>query len=152
MEAHGGEEYSSYSCMTSALNGVGGQRHALAALYPRGKDPRYPIDRMVGGPQYRSGHNARRKIFASAGTYRTSNGPVITESRETSRGMLTNHLDHLRSSWAWARYRNSLWVWRNPLCVYDEFSQPRAVTTCKYISCLRFYFMCRLMTGLYVPD
>jgi hypothetical protein len=28
----GGEEYSSYSFMTSALDGVSGQRHALAAL------------------------------------------------------------------------------------------------------------------------
>jgi hypothetical protein len=31
--------------------GVSGQRHAPAALYPRGKDPRYPLDRRLGGPQ-----------------------------------------------------------------------------------------------------
>jgi hypothetical protein len=31
--------------MTAALYGVSGQRHAPAALYPRGKDPRYPLDR-----------------------------------------------------------------------------------------------------------
>jgi hypothetical protein len=38
MEAHGGERrYSSYSFLTSALDG--GQHHAPAALYPRGKDP-----------------------------------------------------------------------------------------------------------------
>jgi hypothetical protein len=30
---------------------VSGQRHALAALYPRGKDPRYPLARRLGGPQ-----------------------------------------------------------------------------------------------------
>jgi hypothetical protein len=36
--------------------GVSGQRHAPAALYPRGKDSRYPLDRMLGGPQSRSGH------------------------------------------------------------------------------------------------
>jgi hypothetical protein len=35
--------------------GVSGQHHAPAALYPRGKDPRYPLDRMLGGPQSRSG-------------------------------------------------------------------------------------------------
>jgi hypothetical protein len=35
--------------------GVSGQRHALAALYPREKDPRYPLDRRLGGPQSRSG-------------------------------------------------------------------------------------------------
>jgi hypothetical protein len=34
---------SSYSFSTSALNVVSGQRHAPAALYPRGKDPRYPL-------------------------------------------------------------------------------------------------------------
>jgi hypothetical protein len=30
---------SSYSFLTSALDGVSGQRHAPAALYPRGKKP-----------------------------------------------------------------------------------------------------------------
>jgi hypothetical protein len=30
--------------------GVSGQRHAPAALYPE-KDPRYPLDRKLGGPQ-----------------------------------------------------------------------------------------------------
>jgi hypothetical protein len=35
--------------------GVSGQRHAPAALYPPGKDPRYQSDRRLGGPQCRSG-------------------------------------------------------------------------------------------------
>jgi hypothetical protein len=30
--------------------GVSGQRDVPAALYPRGKDPRYPLDRRLGGP------------------------------------------------------------------------------------------------------
>jgi hypothetical protein len=47
---------SSYSFSTSALDGVSGQHHAPAALYPRGKDPRYPLYRRLGGPQRRSGH------------------------------------------------------------------------------------------------
>jgi hypothetical protein len=34
---------------------VSGQRHAPAALYPRGKDPRYTLDRGMGGLQGRSG-------------------------------------------------------------------------------------------------
>ena len=34
--------------------GVRGQRHAPAALYPRGKT-RYPLYRRLGGPQGRSG-------------------------------------------------------------------------------------------------
>jgi hypothetical protein len=29
--------------------GVSSQRHAPAALYPRGKDPRYPLDTRLGG-------------------------------------------------------------------------------------------------------
>jgi hypothetical protein len=37
------------------LMGVSGQRHAPVALYPLGKDPRYPLDRRLGGPQSRSG-------------------------------------------------------------------------------------------------
>jgi hypothetical protein len=41
--------------------GVSGQRHATAALYPRGKDPRYPMYRRLGGPQSRSGHRGSRK-------------------------------------------------------------------------------------------
>jgi hypothetical protein len=57
---HGGawreRKYSSYSFTTSALDGVSGQHHAPAALYPQGKDPRYPLDRRLGGPQSRSGH------------------------------------------------------------------------------------------------
>jgi hypothetical protein len=36
--------------MTSALDGVSGQRHGPAALYPREKDPRYPLYRRLGGP------------------------------------------------------------------------------------------------------
>jgi hypothetical protein len=30
--------------------GVSGQRHASAALYPRRKNPRYPLNRRLGGP------------------------------------------------------------------------------------------------------
>jgi hypothetical protein len=56
-----GERYSSYSFLTSALDGVGGQRHAPAALYPRRKDSRYPLYRRLGGPQSRSGHRGYRK-------------------------------------------------------------------------------------------
>jgi hypothetical protein len=54
--AWGERRYSSYSFTTSALDGGSGQHHASAALYPRGKDPRYPLERRLGGPQSRSGH------------------------------------------------------------------------------------------------
>jgi hypothetical protein len=41
--------------------GVSGQHHAPAALYPRGKDPRYPVDKRLGGPQSRSGRRGQKK-------------------------------------------------------------------------------------------
>ena len=43
--------------------GVGGQRHAPAALFPG--DTRYPLYRRLGGPQYRSGRV--RKISPQPG-------------------------------------------------------------------------------------
>jgi len=48
----GGEEYSSYSLTTLALDG----RDSPAALYPRGKGLRYPLNSRLSGPQSRSGH------------------------------------------------------------------------------------------------
>jgi hypothetical protein len=44
---------------------VSGQRHAPAALYPRGQDRRYPLDRGLSGPQSRSGHRGMRKKKAA---------------------------------------------------------------------------------------
>jgi hypothetical protein len=43
--------------------GVSGQRHAPAALYPRRKDPRYPLYRKLRGPQSRSGQRIEEKIL-----------------------------------------------------------------------------------------
>jgi hypothetical protein len=53
----GKRRYSSYSLLTSTLDVVSGQRHAPTALYTRGKDTRYPLDRRLGGPQSRFGHS-----------------------------------------------------------------------------------------------
>jgi hypothetical protein len=39
----GERKYSSYSFTTWALDGVSGERHAPAALYPRGRDPPPPV-------------------------------------------------------------------------------------------------------------
>jgi hypothetical protein len=36
--------------------------------YPRGKNPRYPLDRRLGGPQNRSGRRGEEKILDSNGT------------------------------------------------------------------------------------
>jgi hypothetical protein len=56
LEVQGERRYSSYSFMTSELDGMSGQRHAPATLYPRGKDLRYPLNRRLGGLQSRAGH------------------------------------------------------------------------------------------------
>jgi hypothetical protein len=37
-------------------------------LYPRGKSPRYPLDRRFGGPQSRSGRFGEQKILDPTGT------------------------------------------------------------------------------------
>jgi hypothetical protein len=63
MEAQGERRYSSYLLTTSVLDGVSGQRHTPAVLYPLRKDPQYPLDRRLGGPQSQSGHNGRWKIL-----------------------------------------------------------------------------------------
>jgi hypothetical protein len=39
---------------------MSGQLHVLAAL-PPGKDPQYPLDRRLGGPQSRSGCSSEEK-------------------------------------------------------------------------------------------
>jgi hypothetical protein len=41
--------------------GVSGQRHTPAALYPRGKDPRYPLYRRLVGPRADLDTEARGK-------------------------------------------------------------------------------------------
>jgi hypothetical protein len=42
--------------------GVSGQLHALSALYPRGKGPRYPLNMRLGGMQ-----RLEEKLSASVG-------------------------------------------------------------------------------------
>jgi hypothetical protein len=54
---------------------VSGQLHAPAAL-PPGKEPRYPLDRRLGGPQSRSGRFGEEKILDPTGT-RTPNPLVV---------------------------------------------------------------------------
>jgi hypothetical protein len=54
--------------------GVSGQRHAPAALYPRGKDPQYPLDRSLGGPRAGLDAGARIKIPCPC---RGSNQPIV---------------------------------------------------------------------------
>jgi hypothetical protein len=58
----GGEMYGSYSFTTSALDGVRGQCRTPAALYSRGKDPRYPCTGGWVGPGAGLGTEVRGKI------------------------------------------------------------------------------------------
>jgi hypothetical protein len=56
--------YSSYSFSNSALDGVSGQRHAPAALEPRGKDLRYPRTGGWVGPRAGLDTQATGKILS----------------------------------------------------------------------------------------
>ena len=68
-------EYSYTLSLTSALEGLGGQRHAPAALPPR--KIRYPLYRRLGGPKVWSGRV--RKISSPTGI-RSSDRPARSES------------------------------------------------------------------------
>ena len=73
--SEGEQRYGSTLSLISALNGVGGQRHAPAAL-PPGKN-RYPLYRRLGGSQGRSGR--ARKILSPPGFDLRTVQPVPTE-------------------------------------------------------------------------
>jgi hypothetical protein len=68
----GGERYSYTNSLTSALDGVGGQRHAPVALPP--VKTRYPLYRRLGGAQGRSGRV--QKISTPPGLYPRTAQPV----------------------------------------------------------------------------
>jgi hypothetical protein len=63
----GERRYSSYSFLTSALDWGEWSASRPGRALPRGKDPRYPLYRRLGGPQSRSGHRLDEKSFAPAG-------------------------------------------------------------------------------------
>jgi hypothetical protein len=50
------KRYSSYSFMTSALDGGDWSASCPSCALPLGKPPQYPLDRRQDGPQSRSGH------------------------------------------------------------------------------------------------
>jgi hypothetical protein len=53
--AWGERKYSSYSFLTSALDGGEWSASRPSRALPRGKDPWYPLNRRLGGPQSQSG-------------------------------------------------------------------------------------------------
>jgi hypothetical protein len=50
MEAQGGEEVKLLLWHYLGTDGMNGQRHASAALYLSGKEPRHPLQRRLGEP------------------------------------------------------------------------------------------------------
>jgi hypothetical protein len=56
---------------------VSGLLHAQAAL-PPGKEPRYPLDRSLGGSQSRSGRYGEEKIVDPTGTRTPTPLPVAS--------------------------------------------------------------------------
>jgi hypothetical protein len=61
--------------MTSALDRVSGQLHALAAL-PMGKEPVVPTDCRLGGPRSWSGRYGEEKILAPAKNWTPTIQPI----------------------------------------------------------------------------
>jgi hypothetical protein len=83
--------YSSYPFLNSALDGVSGQPHSPAALYPWGKDARYPLDRRLGGHQSRYGHRGWRKNPLSlAGIETRSPGRPVPSQKTILTELRTN--------------------------------------------------------------
>jgi hypothetical protein len=67
MKAQGERRYSSYSFKTTVLDGVSGQRHALATIYPRERTPGTHCTGGWVGPRAGLDTEDRGKIlFASA--------------------------------------------------------------------------------------
>jgi hypothetical protein len=68
MKAYGGVDAYIHIFLTSAL--VGGEWSASrpGRFTPRGKSPRYPLDRKLDGPQSRSGRHGEVKILDPTGT------------------------------------------------------------------------------------
>jgi hypothetical protein len=51
------------SFLTSAIDGGEWSASRTSRFTPRGKNPLYPLDRKLGGPQSRSGHGGEEKDF-----------------------------------------------------------------------------------------
>jgi hypothetical protein len=66
MEVQGERRYSSYSFMTSALDGSEWSASRPSRALPSGKDPppRYPLYSILDGPHSRSGQEATEKILS----------------------------------------------------------------------------------------
>jgi hypothetical protein len=73
MKTYGVMEVKLNTFLTSALDG-GEWSLTSQPLYPRNKIPSYPLDRSLGRPQGRSGHDAEEKIIPVSTGNRT---PIV---------------------------------------------------------------------------
>jgi hypothetical protein len=69
VKAYGGVYVKIHIFLTSALVGVEWSASRPGHFNPRGKSPRYPFDRWLGGPQNQSGRLGEEKIFDPTGTH-----------------------------------------------------------------------------------
>jgi hypothetical protein len=67
----GDRRYSSYSFLTSALEGGEWSASHPGRALPPGKEPRYPLYRRLGGPQSRSGCRGLEEKFCASVMDRT---------------------------------------------------------------------------------
>jgi hypothetical protein len=122
--------------------GVSGQRHAPAALYPRGKDLWYPLYRRLGEPQSRSGHrgyrkekhflcrgsNLNRPVVQSVARHYTDGDTWVTVSRVDSVWISNSVLrvlpEKLTDSWLVKRFPYLSW---KPKVHYHVHKIPPAV-------------------------
>jgi hypothetical protein len=72
-----GGGYSSYSLLASALDGDEWSASRTGRALPPAKDPRYPLDRRLGGPQLVWKQRLEEKFFSFAG----HRAPVIQSSQ-----------------------------------------------------------------------
>ena len=78
--------------MTATLEGVSGQQHAPAALFPLGKT-RYPFYRRLGGPQDRSG---RAESLVPTGIRSPTVQPVVSRYTDrATRPTLITYIKHV---------------------------------------------------------
>jgi len=125
--------YSSTLTLTSALDGVGGQRHASATL-PPGKT-RYTYYKRLRGPQGRSGRE--RKILPNWN--RSPDCPACSESPYPLRYAVflkffrdLNSLDHKRDQWTFPELLKSKHSYL-PCIQLSTVTQTKRVTIHQYL-------------------
>jgi hypothetical protein len=138
-------KYSSYSFLTLALDGVSGQRHSPAALYPQGKDP--PPQEAGWASELVWTDRLQEQFFSSAGDRTTVVQSVVSHCTELPRlphllVRVPNRLTFMLS----VVWRSSAFHWRFPtstqrcVCLQVvhlttlEFSLLPTVRKCNYLA------------------